>query len=124
MSGVHCFIFFKSLNRAGFFKGCESAVLFNSLKAFDGYVHDDGFVQLGNKNAALLEVGLAAHLACRIKLGRAGAVRIPPAYLRALPSDFTCSCHSGRMVALRPQTGKSYGNLSFNRNPHLLRYRA
>ena len=65
---------------------------------FDSY-HPNGLAKFAYIDAALLEIGLAADLAGRVKLRRAGTVRVPPADLRALASDFACSCHSGRMVA-------------------------
>src|SRR3989344_5403289 len=89
----------KLSNSSCFSEGGEGAVLLNSLKPLDRDVHNDGLAELGNIDAAPLEVGLATYLASRVILRRAGAVRIPPADLRALTGDFALSRHSHRMVA-------------------------
>jgi len=81
------------------FERGEGAVLLYGLETLDRDVHNDSLVEFGNKDAALLEIGLTADLAGRVILRRAGAVRVPPANLRALAGDFAYSRHSRRMVA-------------------------
>lgn len=82
------------LNDPCFLERAESAILLDSLEALHRDVDNDGLFELRHIDAALLEVRLATDLAGRVELGRTDAVRIAPAHLRALPSDFTGSCHS------------------------------
>jgi hypothetical protein len=86
------------LDNARFLKRGEGAILLNGLETFYRNVDNNRFPDLRDINAALLEVCLAANETRRVKLRRADAVRIAPAYLRALPGNFTCSCHSRGMV--------------------------
>ena len=74
-------------------------MFFDSFEAFEGEVHDDGLPELAYIDAAPLKIGLAAHLAGRVKLRRAGAVGIAPADLCALTGNLAGACHSCRMVA-------------------------
>ena len=74
-------------------------MLLDSFEALHRDVDDNGLAEFRDVDAALLEIGLAADLAGRVKLRRTGAIRIAPADLRAFAGDVTCSCHSRRMVA-------------------------
>ncbi len=87
------------LNRTYFFERGVGAVLLDGFETLRRDVHDDGLIEFGDVDAALLKVRLAADLAGWIKLRRAGAIGVPPANLRTLPGNFTSACHSGRMVA-------------------------
>jgi len=87
------------LNSTYLFQSSERTVLLDSLQTFHGDVDYDGLPEFSDVNAALLEVGLAAYLPSRIELGRTSTVGVPSANLRALPSDFTSSCHNQSMVA-------------------------
>ena len=69
------------------------AVLLDGAEALHRDVYRDGLVQLGDKDTALLEVGLAADLASGVKLRRAGAVGVPPPNLSRFPRNVTFSCH-------------------------------
>src|SRR3989344_6940951 len=89
----------KGLNNPCFLESGEGAVLFKSFESFRRDVHDDSLIEFGYENAAALEISLAADLPGRVKLRRTGAVRVPPADLRAFAGDFAGSCHSRRMVA-------------------------
>ena len=72
----------KLLNNAGFLQRSESTALFNCLESFHRDGRYDRLTELGDVDAALLEIGRAADLTGRVKLRRAGTIRIPPAHLR------------------------------------------
>lgn len=93
---------FGRLDDLRFFEGGVGAVFLDRFQSLYGHVNDDGLTDLRNEDAAALEIGLAAHLARRIELGSTGTVRVPPADLRALSSDFADTCHSRRMLAYNP----------------------
>ncbi len=84
---------FPVLNRAGFLERGVGAVLLDGLETLHRNINNDGLAELGDVDTAFLEVGLAADLPGGVKLGRAGAVRIPPAHLRAFPGDVAGACH-------------------------------
>ncbi len=76
-----------------------SAVLLDVAKTLGGDVDEDGGTELGDEDAALLEVCLAAHLAGRVELRSTRTVRVPSAYLSCLSGDCAFACHSSGMVA-------------------------
>ena len=82
-----------TLNSADLFERGEGTVLLNSFETLHRNIHDNRLAELGDIDAPLLEICLAADLASRVELRRAGAVRVPPADLRAFPGNFTLSCH-------------------------------
>src|SRR3989338_5508515 len=114
---------YEKLNRPGLLEGGVGAVLFNSFETLHRDIHNNGCAELGDVDAAFLEVRLTADLAGRVTLRRAGAVRVPPADLRALPGNFTLPCHSGSMVTLRIAPD-NYAHLPLSRRPHPLDRRA
>lgn len=111
------------LNSSRFGERGEGAVLLDSLEAFYGNIDDDRLAELGDVDTALLEIGLSAHLAGRVELGRAGTVRVPPADLGCLAGDFAGACHSRRMVALGYKSSK-HGHPPLLHHPHPLHHRA
>lgn len=62
------------LHDSSLLQGLVGAVLFHVAKTRDGDINQDGLAELGDEDAALLEVCLAADLAGRIELRRARAV--------------------------------------------------
>ena len=87
------------LDNSSLLESSECSVLLDSLEPFHRNVHDDGFAELRDIDAALLEIGLAADLTGRVILRCSGAVGVPPADLGRLAGDFAGSCHGRRMVA-------------------------
>lgn len=75
------------------------AVLLDVAKTLCGDVDENGGAELRNKNAALLEVCLAAHLAGWVELGSASAVGVSSPNLSRLSGDCAFACHSFGMVA-------------------------
>ena len=57
-------------------------ILLDVAHTLGGDGNEYGFSKLRNKNAALLEVCLAANLSGWVELRSTGTVRVPPAYLR------------------------------------------
>src|ERR1051326_7102260 len=88
-----------SLNDARFRERGEGAVLLDVAQTLHGNVHDDGLAELGDEDAAALEVRFAAYFPGRVELRGARLVRIAPAYLRAFAGHVTASCHSSAMLA-------------------------
>ena len=65
------------LNNAGSLQSLIRATLVHSFEALGGDDEGDALADLGDEDGALLEIGLAADLAARVVLRRAGAVAIP-----------------------------------------------
>ena len=75
------------------------AVLLDVAEAVYGNIYLNSLAKLRDENSTALEISLAADFADRVELRRTSAVRIAPAYLRALAGDCAAPCHSRRMVA-------------------------
>lgn len=80
-------------------EGGVGTVFLDVTEALYRDVDQEGLSEFSDVNTALLEVSLATYLAGWVELRCTGTVRIPPANLRALASDFTFACHSRRMLA-------------------------
>ena len=70
-----------SLDYLRLLEGGECAILLDVAHALGADIHEDILAELGDEDAALLEVRLAAYLSSRVKLRRTGTVRVPPADL-------------------------------------------
>ena len=75
-----------------------SAVFLDVAETLCGDVDEDGSAELGNEDATLLEVCLAAHLSCWVELRSTRPVRVPSAYQCCLSRYCAFSCHSSGMV--------------------------
>src|SRR6185437_2447818 len=95
--------FYLFLNNACFLEGGVCAILLNVLHALNGNVHDDHLLELGDVDAALGDIGLAADLADRVELRSTGTVRVPPAYLGRFAGYNAFTCHSPRMLPYLPR---------------------
>lgn len=62
------------LDCPGFLESCVGTVLLDRLEALHRDIDEDGLIELGDENPALLDIRLAAHLAGRVKLRRADAI--------------------------------------------------
>lgn len=70
-----------------------SAVLVDGFNSTGGEGKGNGFLELGDVDALLLQVGVLALGAGRVELGSTGPVGVSASYLRALLCNWAFLCH-------------------------------